>query len=72
MKVMENRLNDQENYEIVVNKLKSRGVSLNDIANLVLDLQRPYFAVKYFLYSLKPYLSKSESGINFKAAEFIQ
>lgn len=42
MKIEENRLNDQENYEIIVNKLNQRGVDLKDIASLVVDLQKPY------------------------------
>lgn len=42
MKNYDNRLNDQKNYEIIVNKLNERGVELSDIAKIVVDLQKPY------------------------------
>lgn len=38
----ENRLNDTKKYDIVVAKLKERGVELKDIAELTLGLQRQY------------------------------
>lgn len=37
-----NRLNDAKKYQIVVEKLQKRGVSLTDIAELTLELQKPY------------------------------
>ncbi|MBE0700625.1 MAG: phosphatidylglycerophosphatase A [Acholeplasmataceae bacterium] len=38
----ENRLNDKEKYDIVVDMLKDRGVELEDIAAITLDLQVKY------------------------------
>lgn len=37
-----NRLNDPKKYETVKQMLAERGVTLNDIAQLTLDLQKPY------------------------------
>lgn len=38
----ENRLNDTTKYDLVVSKLKERGVQLFEIAELTLYLQQPY------------------------------
>lgn len=38
----ENRLNDTQKYEIVVKKLEERGVLLEDMAQITLDLQKKY------------------------------
>ncbi len=48
IKSEENRLNDIKKYDIVVNKLKSRGVELKDIAELTLGLQRQYLPDLHF------------------------
>lgn len=37
-----NRLNDVKKYEIIKERLKERGVTLEDIAQLTYDLQKPY------------------------------
>lgn len=38
----ENRMNDMKRFDIVVDKLKDRGVRLEDIAEITLDLQKKY------------------------------
>lgn len=37
-----NRLNDTKKYEIIINRLKERGVEIIDIAKITYDLQKPY------------------------------
>jgi len=37
-----NRLNDMEKYDIVVKRLEDRGVRLEDMAQITLDLQKKY------------------------------
>jgi phosphatidylglycerophosphatase A len=44
----ENRLNDREKYEIVVNLLAKRGVMLEDMAQITLDLQIKYLPALSF------------------------
>lgn len=37
-----NRLNDTKKYDIIIERLKERGVELVDIAKITYDLQKPY------------------------------
>lgn len=37
-----NRLNDTKKYDIIIERLKERGVELIDIAKITYDLQKPY------------------------------
>lgn len=38
----ENRLNDEKKYHVIVKRLESRGVSLEDVADITLELQAKY------------------------------
>jgi phosphatidylglycerophosphatase A len=40
----DNRLNDTEKYDLVVSRLKERGVSLTEIAELTMYLQQKYIS----------------------------
>ena len=40
----ENRMNDMKRFDVVVEKLKDRGVRLEDIAEITLDLQKKYLS----------------------------
>jgi phosphatidylglycerophosphatase A len=59
----ENRLNDIKKYEIVVERLESRGVVLEDIAQITLDLQIkyiPHLSFEFCLEHVKKVVKKRE------------
>ncbi len=49
----ENRLNDIKKYDIVVKRLEDRGVVLEDIAQITLDLQKKYLPNLSFEFCLE-------------------
>lgn len=49
----ENRMNDLKKYEVVVERLKERGVVLDDIASITLDLQKKYLPNLTFEFCLE-------------------
>ena len=64
-KVVTSRLDDLQQYEIVVERLQTRGVNLIEIAEITFDLQKKYIetlSLDYCLEHVKKVIKKKRSS----------